>query len=199
MLASTIMASVIGGGVANAETANILGGALTATNTPIAFSDVTLDLTQAQSSTATSSALIDDARGSGAGWSYNLAITNFTASVEDPTIAGGTLSVDIPASAVNFSVIPPTLLAGQAIDPTYGPAAGTGGTLSSTAQPILNASPGFGMGQYSADLNFSIDIPKTIEISNVSDLASKFQAGDTAGIFAGQYTSTFTFTTGAGL
>lgn len=199
VLPSALLAMCLGGTMVSAETATIIGGSLTATSTPMTFSDVTLDLLVNQTSTAIGGIQIDDERGNAQGWSYSVSATDFVSTFADPSDNSGDLTVAIPISAMKTI---PTLLsevAGQAVDPTYGPLLGSSITMSTTPQSFINASSGYGMGSYAAEMTFILTIPKTIPVVETTAAGSKYTAGDVVGIFAGTYTSTFAFTAGAGL
>jgi len=186
--------------LASAETVSVAGGSLTITNTPLTFQSITLNLSASQTSTASTTLSAQDDRGTGAGWSITLSATDFVSdSIADPSGGSGNVTVKIPITAVSFTVGSVSSSMGQAIDPTYGPKATTSGTLSTSAQRLLNASPGYGMGAYTATADFMLTLPKTTTVNTVSGTGSKYTVGTTVGVIASTYTSTFTFTSAAGI
>lgn len=180
-----------------AEEVSIVGGSLNVTPAPITFNSVTLDLSANQTSVATSVLNVSDDRGSGAGWSVSLAITDFQSNaIANPSNVSETISVAIPKEQVDVTVNNIVTVAGQQANGTDGPVGDTK-TLSGSPQSIINSSPGFGMGSYTADMNFTINIPKTVKV--VTDSAGTYGVGADIGTMATTYTSTFTFTNTAGL
>jgi hypothetical protein len=108
---------------------------------------------QTTSGTMTLSA--EDTSGSGAGWNVTVQSSAFTYSGPN----GGS-----PIPAVNFSITiagPPTLVSGQAIDPTGGPKVpptNSTGTLD-VARKTLQAEAGYGQGAYGQALEVSLSVP----------------------------------------
>lgn len=184
---------------AHAETVSIIAGTNQSSQTAISFSSVTLDVTANQISTASNGITVRDSRGSGAGWSVSVSSTDFVSgSLPDPTTSG-TYTVKIPASAVSVMVGTPVVaLSGQAVDPTYGPLA-YNGTLSSTPLKLIQAAPGYGMGEYTAGVSYSLAVPKTVTVASVSSGSSKYEVNDVVGTVATTYTATLTFTLGSGV
>lgn len=182
-----------------AETVSVIGGDLTITQTPLTFSSVTLDVSANQNSTGSNTVDITDERGTGAGWSVSLAVSDFVTSIPDPTASSGDITLAIPANAVTVSGGTVTFIAGQSISSTAGPLVSSTLTLSNTPTSVINTSPGYGMGKYSVPLNFNISLPKMVTVQAVGT-DSKYTAGSTQiGLYAGTYTSTFTYTTTAGV
>jgi hypothetical protein len=184
---------------AHAETVSIIAGTNQSSQTTISFNAVTLDVTANQISTASNAITVRDSRGSGAGWSVSVSSTDFvSASQPDPTTSG-TYTVKIPASAVSVIVgTPITALSGQAVNPTHGPL-GFNGTLSSTPLKLIQAAPGYGMGEYTAGVSYSLAVPKTVTVASVSSGSSKYKVNDVVGTVATTYTATLTFTLGSGV
>jgi hypothetical protein len=186
---------------AMAETVSVTAGSLGYTPSTVSFSGIAINNAVVQTSTGSSTLNVTDNRGSGAGWSVTLAITDLTSgAVTDVTSSGGTGTyvVKIPASAVSIVTGAFSVSAGQAIDATYGPV-GYSKTLSTTAQSIANASPGFGAGIYSSTLNYTLTFPKTVSIVSMTGTGSKYIVGSTVGLPASTYSSTFTYTSAAGI
>ncbi|TNJ65298.1 hypothetical protein FE784_15880 [Paenibacillus hemerocallicola] len=184
---------------AHAETVSIIAGTNQSSQTTVSFSSVTLDVTANQISTASNAITVRDSRGSGAGWSVSVSSTDFVSgSLPDPTTTG-TYTVKIPASAVSIIVGTPVVaLSGQAVDPTHGPLA-FNGTLSSTPLKLLQAAPGYGMGEYTAGVSYSLAVPKSVTVASVSSGSSSYHVNDTVGTVATTYTATLTFTLGSGV
>lgn len=179
--------------------ANIHSGQLLTDTSALTFSDVTISNKDPMISKGSTQVQINDSRGKGAGWSIQLSVTDFISdNILNPS-GVGTIKVTIPASSVGFSTNGIAMLAGQNVDSskmTLSPS----GTLSNVAQPLINASPGSGMGIYNFGIDYEIDVPMNVMVSEITDPnQSTLQIGDTVGIFAGSYTSTFTYTTGVGL
>jgi hypothetical protein len=186
---------------AMAETVNVTAGSLGYTPSTVSFSGIAINNAVVQTSTGSSTLNVTDNRGSGAGWSVTLAITDLTSgAVTDVTSSGGTGTyvVKIPASAVSIVTGAFSVSAGQAIDATYGPV-GYSKVLSTTSQSIANASPGFGAGIYSSTLNYTLTFPKTVSIVSMTGTGSKYIVGSTVGLPASTYSSTFTYTSAAGI
>jgi hypothetical protein len=175
---------------------SLIGGSLKSSITAISFSNVALSNTSPMVSNANSTLSVIDSGGSGNGWSLRLSITDFVSdAISDPSGGNGSLITKIPASAVNFSVEPPTFVNGQTINSTFGPKNNTSGTLSTSDQTLISSSPGYGMGSYNALTNFTINFPKTTTITNITGTGSKYSVGNEIGTMASTYTATFTFTT----
>ncbi|MBU5672175.1 WxL domain-containing protein [Paenibacillus brevis] len=183
----------------HAETVSIIAGTNQSSQTTISFSAVTLDITANQISTASNGITVRDSRGSGAGWSVSVSSTDFVSgSLPDPTTSG-TYTVKIPASAVSVIVGTPVIsLSGQSVDPTHGPLA-YNGTLSATPLKLIQAAPGYGMGEYTAGVSYSLAVPKTVTVASVSSGSSKYEVNDVVGTVATTYTATLTFTLGSGV
>jgi hypothetical protein len=177
------------------QTVQILGGSLTSTQSPINFGNVVLDLSQNQKTNGSSTVAVSDARGTGAGWGINLKATDFEQTLNDPSAPStSTIKVAIPVSNVKVSTANGTVVSGQAIDASYGPKPTGDKILSNIDQTAINASPGFGMGDYRFAESFELSIPKVVNVKSVIGTGSKYVNGGTVGILAGTYTSTFTFT-----
>lgn len=204
VLGSLLVAGMLGanaiGVVSAAESVSITGGTLSVTQTNPTFTSVALNLVSSQTSTGSATITATDNRGSGAGWGITLQITDFeTANITDPSSGGqGQFVAKIPVSAVTANVGTPALVNGQAVNATYGPK-GSNITLSTAAQTLVNASPGFGMGSYTVPVDFTITIPKTVSVVSKTGTGGKYSTGDTLGIIATTYTSTFTYATIAGV
>jgi hypothetical protein len=186
---------------AMAETVSITAGSLAYTPSTVTFSGTALDNATTQTATGSSTINVTDNRGSGAGWSVTLAVTDLTSTaITDITSSGGTgtYTVKIPASAVSVAGGAFATTAGQTVDPTYGPLTYSK-VLSTSAQSVANATPGFGAGVYNSTLNFTLTFPHTVTVVSQTGTGSKFIVGSTVGLPASIFTSTFTYTSSAGV
>ena len=152
-LAALTMATVVAlpASAANTVTQTINAGTRTASVTDLALGTVNYSHS-AQSSTGTMVLAVDDSSGTGAGWNVTVLSSEFVYSGTN----GGSA---IPAA--NFSVTAAadaTATAGQAVDETSGPNAGTTGSLD-TSRKVLSADANFGQGSYTQDLDVSLSIP----------------------------------------
>jgi hypothetical protein len=182
-----------------AETVSVTPGTLTNSQTAIAFSAVQLDLSQTQKSNADTTISVNDARGSGAGWSISIAATDFvSADIQDPSTADAASKIQatFPVSSVIATVGAPAFVAGQPIDAVSGPIA-SNKTLSNSAQTLVGAKSGYGMGNYTAPVAFELTLPKVIKVSKEG--TGTLKTGADVGLMAATYTSTFTFSQTAGL
>jgi hypothetical protein len=171
---------------------------LSQTSTPT-FASVTLSGSSANTTGSTSWSIVDS-RGSGAGWSVTLSVTDLVSgSIIDPSSLGsGTMTVKIPASAVAITSTVVSVISGQPFNPTYGPS-GYNINLSISPQRVLNASPGYGMGNYKATINFRVVVPTTVIVNSLSGTGSKYLVGSIVGTRAATYSSSFVYTTSVGI
>ena len=151
-LALTMAAvTVLPASAANTVTQTINPGTRTASVADLALGAVSYSHS-AQTSTGIMVLAADDSSGTGAGWDVTVQSSDFAYSGSN----GGT---DIPAA--NFSLTSAsaaTAVAGQAVDATGGPNAGSTGSLD-TPRTTLSADADFGQGSYSQNLGVSLSIP----------------------------------------
>lgn len=183
----------------NAEV-GVVGGSLTFSTLPGSFDQIQINNEWAQLNTRmVGFATIVDDTASGNGWSFKTSASDFYSEpLNDPSSDGGTYVLKIPSSLVTLEISNLVVKSGQAIDPTYGPIA-TNISLSNSSQTLIKADPGFGMGSYQFNTNYTLAIPKTLEIVSQTGTGSKFSVGDFVGTREGKYTSTLNFTAGNGL
>jgi hypothetical protein len=137
--ADNTVSQTINGGTRSASIANLTLGAVSYSHS-------------AQSSTGTLAMTADDSTGSGNGW-------NVTVQSDALVLSGGDGSHDIAASALSIGTPgTPSATAGQAVDGTNGPRAGSGGALDS-ARKVIYANADYGMGTYTQNLPLSVAIP----------------------------------------
>ncbi len=135
-------------------TQEITGGTLTASITAASLTSVTYS-NVLQTNTGALTLNVSDARGTSQGWNVTVSSTDFIYQVGGPSANPS----NIPATG--FSVVTPAtpvMVAGQAVDGTNGPVAGTGGALSSARQVISSAAD-YGSGDYTQVLPVSLAIP----------------------------------------
>ena len=132
----------------------ITGGSLTASITAATLTSVTYsNVLQTNSGSLTLN--VSDARGTSQGWNVTVSSSDFVYQVGGPSAN----PTDIPATG--FSILTPgapSMVAGQAVDGSNGPVAGTGGALSSARQVISSAAD-YGSGDYTQQLPVSLAIP----------------------------------------
>ena len=136
----------------NTVTQQLNGGTLTASIADATLSPLTYAHTD-QTNTGTLNLTADDSTGTGAGW-------NVTVQSSDFVYSGANSGTDIPAA--NFaltSAAAPTSTAGQAIDPTGGPAAGVQTGTFDSALMVLDAQADYGQGTYTQDLGVELTVP----------------------------------------
>ncbi|MDF9841938.1 MULTISPECIES: hypothetical protein [unclassified Paenibacillus] len=165
----------------------VTGAGLQMTQTKPAFSDITLDLKQSQTSAADSSLYVMDARGTAAGWGIVLRASDFKLT---KIVAGQVVEFVIPASSVSFTAQYKSALVGTPID--FQAAKGelaSHQVLSSEDSRIVGVIPSEGAGTHQFEVSYILNVPKLITGSN----------GQQVGLLQGTYTSTFTYTATAGL
>ncbi|MFD0588478.1 WxL domain-containing protein [Paenibacillus sp. GCM10027627] len=178
----------------------IVGGQLEFSTISGLFLDVNLDNEAVMTTTNTSTVRITDNRGNGEGWAVKISATDFlSASLPDPS-SGGTASfvLKIPVSNLRLASATVQHVSGQPIHATYGPVASSF-TISNASQTAVRAQTGFGMGAYNVPINYSLTIPKSLEIVSQSGTGSKLTTGEYVGTRSGHYTATLNFTIGTGL
>jgi hypothetical protein len=136
-------------------------GALSATSSATALSDVTLNGVSTQYATGSSEGWsVSDVRGSGAAWSLTVSATDF---VSDPGTVDA-VARSLPAAALSVDAGPVTAAAGS--DPVAGIFAAPL-TLSSVPQIFLSSS-GYHRGSYFFSPSFSLAVPATAYRANFS-------------------------------
>ncbi len=169
---------------AHADTVDstISGGLLTASESAASLSTVTLDGTDAQTSTgvAASAWSVTDARGTGSTWTLSVSASDLVSAAGSVETTART----IPASAL--TVTPGAVTAGSGADAVSnitGPAL----TLSNSSQALLSAA-GPDKGTYTFTPTFSLAVPANAYRSNYS--------GAVGSSALNPYTSTLTYTIG---
>lgn len=136
-------------------------GALSATSSATALSDVTLNGVSTQYATGLSEGWsVSDVRGSGAAWSLTVSATDF---VSDPGTVDS-VARTLPAAALSVDAGPVTATSGS--DPVSGIVAAPL-TLSPNAQVFLSSS-GYHRGSYVFAPSFSLAVPATAYRANFS-------------------------------
>lgn len=193
--------SVSKGGQEGNATTTVVGGQLTMTPTLQPFSAVVLDTeSNTLQSSSTGSIKVKDDRGEGHGWSAKARGTDFVSDlIPDPSSNGaGSYRLSIPVNSLTITPGSVSIKGGQAIDNVGGPLVSPI-TLTASAQSIVTALPGFGMGSYDVPLSFSINVPKTVTVVAQSGTGSKYNVGQSVGTVATTYHSTITYIIGAGI
>jgi hypothetical protein len=161
MLAALALAAVpLGAALADA-TITVSGGSLSVTPAAITFQAVTLNGGDQTSNGTTSAWTIADPTGTGAGYHVTIAATNFTDGASHTIPVSGFRATLLDANIVTTS---------GNTKPTSSMTSAT--ALSTTAQTLVSAAAGAGMGTYTATPTFTLAVP--------------------ANTFAGSYTSTVT-------
>lgn len=164
--------------MADVVDSTISGGALTTTTAGATLSGVTLDGSNTQSATGSSTQwTITDARGTGAAWALS-------ASATVPTSAAG--STELVARTIpvgNLTITPGVITAGAGTDPATGITA-PALTMLTTDQALVTATATH-MGTYTLTPSFSLAIPANAFRSN-------YATGSTGTL--NPYTTTITYT-----
>lgn len=149
--------------------------------------------------------VLDD-RGSSEGWSVSVLASDLLSEpFPDRTTNGGTLRISIPATSFYAQVLNVSLVEGEngmPINPIGGPYGllTEGHELSNSSILLLQSRPGYGMGEYEAEIKYTFRSPKVGTISSLSHPETSFYStGDTLGLLAGQYVSTFTYILSSGI
>jgi hypothetical protein len=176
----------------------VIGGELEFFVTSGSFNDVELDYNKTMVSQTSSNASATDNTGEARGWELKVSSTDFLSEpLNDPSGTDAKIVLKLPASAVTLETTNITHVSGQAIDPTYGPIAGSV-TLGSDSKTIISASPGFGSGSYNYRVVSKLTVPKTLEIvSKQGD--GNLKVGQMVGTRAAKYKATVLFVIGTGL
>lgn len=165
----------------------VQGSGLQVTQTPVQFSDVTLDVKKSQSSEAKTKLYVLDGRGTDAGWGVLLRTTDFKLVKQ---VNGVDEVFSIPASAITVTTTYGGPIVGNSIDFAGGEGfLGSSVILSNKDERLLATNKRYGAGTHQFDLNYHLQLPKTIKGSN----------GTVSGVLQGTYTATFTYTVTAGI
>ncbi|MNB83935.1 Regulator of chromosome condensation (RCC1) repeat protein [compost metagenome] len=174
----------------------VLSGSFSSQFNGLLLDNVTISTTNPyQQINSVTNSVIEDSRGSGAGWNYSLKITDF---VSDPVIDNGTgntdLVVKMPASALGVDVTDASVLAGQTS------AIAKKGNYTFASDPVVLAQAGAyeGMGQYQLPMSYTLRVPDKVEVVSAGT-GSSYQVGKMTGLRVGTYRSQFTFTLASGI
>jgi hypothetical protein len=143
--------------------AAISGGSLSKVTSGATMSSLTLDGTNTQTSTGTSSEwILIDPRGTGAAWTLSVTASDFTSE-------GGILESDDRTIAIgNLTISPGTVTAGAGSDPTNNISAPD--LVMDGSEQALVASSGMNKGTYTLTPSFSLNIPANAFRSNYAVL-----------------------------
>lgn len=177
----------------------VIGGELTSTITVQDFDDVTIDYTGTMETQGTGHINVSDFRGTGEGWETAISMTPFTINgMEDPT-SEGTLDVTLNSNNPLLDVSNLQGVQGQGTDGVNVVSSNVNLELGGAPITVVAAEPGNGMGEYTVDLGYNMDLGDgTVTVSNVG-AESEYTEDDVVGVFAGTYESTVSITTGSGL
>ncbi|WP_342436705.1 hypothetical protein NSS79_25745 [Paenibacillus sp. FSL L8-0436] len=177
-------------------TFTVLSGAFSSHFSGLLLDTVTISTTnQYQVINSVTNSVIEDSRGTGAGWNYSLKITDF---VSDPVVdnSKGTsdLVVKMPASSLSVDITDSKTLAGQEASLSQN------GKYVFNAEPVVIAKAGEfeGMGQYQIPMSYMLSVPDKVEVVSAG-ANSTYQAGAKTGLRVGTYRSQFTFTLASGI
>jgi len=149
-------------------TLNVSPGTLSVSPpSPVAASAVTLNGTKQTSTAAISGIGVVDARGSGAGWTLSATATDFSSGGSPAhyiLFTNMTIGNNAPTATDNSSSPPGNITLGTPAALTGSD--GTPGTTASSAQTMLTAPSGQGMGSYSENSPVTILIPATTYASS---------------------------------
>ncbi|QQZ58884.1 hypothetical protein JI735_19320 [Paenibacillus sonchi] len=177
-------------------TFTVLGGGFSSQFSGLLLDNVTISTTNPyQQINSVTNSVIEDSRGSGAGWNYTLKITDF---VSDPVVDNSNntnnLVVKMPSNALSVDVANSTTLAGQS-----GMVSQTGNHVFSDQPVVLaQANEYQGMGQYQIGQSFTLRVPDKVEIVSAGE-GSSYHPGTKTGLRVGTYRSQFTFTLASGI
>jgi hypothetical protein len=143
--------------------AAISGGSLSKVTSGATMSSLTLDGTNTQTSTGTSSEwILIDPRGTGAAWTLSVTASDFTS---DPGILESTPRT---IAIGNLTISPGTVTAGAGSDPTNNISAPD--LVMDGSEQALVASSGTNKGTYTLTPSFSLNIPANAFRSNYAVL-----------------------------
>ncbi|WP_216626663.1 hypothetical protein [Paenibacillus phytohabitans] len=174
----------------------VLGGGFSSQFNGLMLDTVTIGTTnQYQVLNSVTNSVIEDSRGTGAGWNYSLKITDFVSDpVIDNSLGTSSLIVKMPSTVLSVDVTDTTTLAGQNMK------LGLNGTYVFNAEPVVlaKAEAFQGMGQYQLPMSYMLRVPDKVEIVSAGS-GSTYQAGAKTGLRVGTYRSQFTFTLASGI
>lgn len=172
----------------NDQEVNVIGSGLRVNQTKINFKDITLNVKQAQSSSANTSLFVLDGRGTDAGWGISLKANDF---IIKKTIDNSEVSFKIPANAITVTTKYKQALVGIPIDfaNDRGTTVNVAPLSADTEIPIVSVKPANGAGSHEIAVDYNLSLPKSLAGSN----------GSNVGVLQGVYTSTFTYTVSAGI
>ncbi|GGG06164.1 hypothetical protein GCM10010912_58480 [Paenibacillus albidus] len=177
-------------------TFTVLSGGFSSRFSGLLLDNVTISTTNPyQAINSVTQSVIEDSRGTGAGWNYSLKITDF---VSDPVVdnskGSNDLVVKMPTNSLSVDVTPSTTLAGQPGDLSL-----SGNyVFNSEAIVLARANEFQGMGQYQIPMSYNLRVPDKVEIVSAG-AGSSYQAGEKTGLRVGTYRSQFTFTLASGI
>lgn len=212
ILFSVLMSSLLLGSTsvyAEATTADtsVVGGTLSVIPQDVRFKTFTINKGQQQlNDSQLTVTKVDDATGSGAGWSLSVSVSQFESGyIEDKTnsVAGSKMKVKLPPNIVKLGIWGLTQEPGvsQLVDSIHGPLEMTNEvTLSASPTRIAHADPGFGMGLYNINTNFSLQAPNYTYVSELSNAGtSSYSNSQELGLIATTYTAQFVYTLTSGI
>ncbi|WP_341347127.1 hypothetical protein [Paenibacillus sp. FSL H3-0469] len=174
----------------------VLGGGFNAQFNGLLLDTVTIGTTnQYQVLNSVTNSIIEDSRGTGAGWNYSLKITDFISDpVVDNSLGTNSLVVKMPSTVLSVDVKDTTTLVGQNMN------LGLNGSYVFNAEPVVlaKAEAFQGMGQYQLPMSYMLRVPDKVEVVSAGD-GSAYQAGAKTGLRVGTYRSQFTFTLASGI
>lgn len=203
LMAAIVLGTLIfSSSLAGAADTQVIAGALSGPGaSTLALSSIgALNLSATQTATGTESITVADNRGSGAGWRMSVAATNFQATgITDPTVGAATLTVTLPVASVLTANVT-ALSSTQGQDTTSITQTSSATAVTTGGITLLSAATGYGMGTYNGTLGYTFTLPKTVAPANIvssNSTTSTYKSGHsvTAGIFAGTYSTTVTYTT----
>lgn len=174
----------------------VLGGGFSSQFNGLLLDTVTIGTTnQYQVINSVTNSVIEDSRGTGAGWNYSLRITDFVSDpVIDNSLGTSSLVVKMPSTALSVDVTDTTTLVGQDMKLSLN------GTYVFNSEPVIlaKAEAFQGMGQYQLPMSYMLRIPDKVEVVSAGS-GSAYQAGAKTGLRVGTYRSQFTFTLASGI
>lgn len=174
----------------------VLGGGFNAQFNGLLLDTVTIGTTnQYQVLNSVTNSIIEDSRGTAAGWNYSLKISDFISDpVVDNSLGTNSLVVKMPSTVLSVDVNDTTTLVGQDIN------LGLKGSYVFNAEPVVlaKAEAFQGMGQYQLPMSYMLRVPDKVEVVSAGT-GSAYQAGAKTGLRVGTYRSQFTFTLASGI
>lgn len=174
----------------------VLSGGFNSQFNGLKLDTITISTTnQYQVLNSVTNSVIEDSRGTGAGWNYSLKVTDFFSDpVVDNSLGTNDLVVKMPSTALSVDVTKSSTLAGQDSNLSLN------GNYIFNQEPVIlaSASEFHGMGQYQIPMSFTLRVPDKVEIVTAGN-GSEYQAGGKTGLRVGTYRSQFTFTLASGI